>query len=161
MPEAILEIKDLSVRVDNRPILHDVNLTVNKGETHVLFGPNGNGKTTLLMTSMGAPRYKVTGGKIMFKGHLECRGLILKGEGQIHAIQELKGNLAGIDLSHEAAVGKIAEEEVEYLMARGLSRNEATSTIVRGFLHVDIEGLPPMLAQEMQRAVEMSEKDLM
>ena len=37
----------------------------------------------------------------------------------IHAIPELKGTLAGIDLSREAAVGKIAEEEVEYLMARG------------------------------------------
>ena len=95
------------------------------------------------------------------KGHLECRGLILEGEGVIHAIPELKGNLAGIDLSHEAAVGKIAEEEVEYLMSRGLSRDEATATIVRGFLRVDIEGLPPMLSTELQRAVATSEKDVM
>jgi len=95
------------------------------------------------------------------KGHLECRGLILQGEGMIHAIPELKGTLAGIDLSHEAAVGKIAEEEVEYLMARGLIRTEATATIVRGFLRVDIEGLPPMLSAELQRAVEASEKELM
>ena len=95
------------------------------------------------------------------KGHLECRGLILLEEGMIHAIPEIKGNLAGIDLSHEAAVGKIAEEELEYLMARGLTRTEATATIVRGFLRVDIEGLPPMLSAELQRAVEASEKDLM
>jgi len=95
------------------------------------------------------------------KGHLECRGLILQGKGVIHAIPELKGNVAGVDLSHEAAVGKIAEEEVEYLMARGLTRTEATATIVRGFLRVDIEGLPPMLSAELQRAVEASERDLM
>jgi Fe-S cluster assembly scaffold protein SufB len=95
------------------------------------------------------------------KGHLECRGLILAGGGMIHAIPELKGNLAGIDLSHEAAVGKIAEEEVEYLMARGLTRSEATATIVRGFLRVDIEGLPPLLGAELQRAIETSEEDLM
>ncbi len=95
------------------------------------------------------------------KGHLECRGLILQGEGMIHAIPELKGNLAGIDLSHEAAVGKIAEEEVEYLMARGLTRTEATATIVRGFLRVDIEGLPPELNAELQRVVEASEQELM
>jgi Fe-S cluster assembly scaffold protein SufB len=95
------------------------------------------------------------------KGHLECRGLILQGEGTIHAIPELKGNLAGIDLSHEAAVGKIAEEEVGYLMARGLTRTEATATIVRGFLRVDIEGLPPELSAELQKAVEASEQDLM
>jgi len=95
------------------------------------------------------------------KGHLECRGLILSEKGMIHAIPELRGTLAGIDLSHEAAVGKIAEEEVEYLMARGLNRAEATATIVRGFLKVDIEGLPPMLSAELQRAVEASEKELM
>jgi Fe-S cluster assembly scaffold protein SufB len=95
------------------------------------------------------------------KGHLECRGLILQEGGMIHAVPELKGNLAGIDLSHEAAVGKIAEEEVEYLMARGLTRTEATATIVRGFLKVDIEGLPPLLSAELQRAVEASEKELM
>ena len=95
------------------------------------------------------------------KGHLECRGLILGEKGMIHAIPELKGNLAGIDLSHEAAVGKIAEEEVEYLMSRGLTRDEATATIVRGFLRVDIEGLPPLLAEELKRAVEASEKEVM
>jgi Fe-S cluster assembly scaffold protein SufB len=95
------------------------------------------------------------------KGHLECRGLILLGAGVIHAIPELKGTLAGIDLSHEAAVGKIAEEEVEYLMARGLTRTEATATIVRGFLRVDIQGLPAQLSAELQRAVEASEEELM
>jgi Fe-S cluster assembly scaffold protein SufB len=95
------------------------------------------------------------------KGHLECRGLILGEKGIIHAIPELKGNLAGIDLSHEAAVGKIAEEEVEYLMARGLTREEATAAIVRGFLRVDIEGLPPLLSDELKKAVADSEKELM
>jgi len=103
----------------------------------------------------------IEGNALDVKGHLECRGLILMGEGTIHAIPELKGTLAGIDLSHEAAVGKIAEEEVEYLMARGLTRSEATATIVRGFLKVDIEGLPPLLSAELQRAIEASEKDLM
>jgi len=95
------------------------------------------------------------------KGHLECRGLILHEKGVIHAVPELKGTLASIDLSHEAAVGKIAEEEVEYLMARGLTRAEATATIVRGFLRVEIEGLPAMLSAELQRAIEASEQDLM
>ncbi len=95
------------------------------------------------------------------KGHLECRGLILQDDGTIHAIPELKGTLPGIDLSHEAAVGKIAEEEVEYLMARGLTRAEATATIVRGFLRVDIEGLPPLLTTELQRVIQESERDVM
>ncbi len=95
------------------------------------------------------------------KGHLECRGLILNEGGIIHAVPELRGAVAGIDLYHEAAVGKIAEEEVQYLMARGLTRDEATSTIVRGFLHVDIEGLPDALNAELQKAIDSSENDLM
>ena len=95
------------------------------------------------------------------KGHLECRGLILSEEGRIHAIPELEGLVEGVDLSHEAAVGKIAEEEIEYLMARGLSRDQAVAAIVRGFLSVDIEGLPPQLEAELQRAVELSEKELL
>jgi uncharacterized protein len=103
----------------------------------------------------------IEGNAVDVKGHLECRGLILGEKGTIYAIPELKGNLAGIDLSHEAAVGKIAEEEVEYLMARGLTRMEATAAIVRGFLRVDIEGLPPMLSAELKRAVEASEKEVM
>jgi len=64
----MLEIKQLSVKVKDREILHDVNLSIKAGETHVLFGPNGSGKTTLLMTIMGLPKYRVTKGSIKFKG---------------------------------------------------------------------------------------------
>lgn len=63
----MLQIRDLSVEVGDRQILHDINLSVGSGETHVLFGPNGGGKTTLLMAIMGFPRYRVTKGQIIFK----------------------------------------------------------------------------------------------
>ncbi len=88
------------------------------------------------------------------KAHLECQGMILSERGVIHAIPELEAHLDDVDMSHEAAVGKIAQEEIEYLMARGLSEDEAVATIVRGFLDVKIEGLPPELEAEIQRAVE-------
>jgi Fe-S cluster assembly scaffold protein SufB len=94
------------------------------------------------------------------KAHLECRGLLLNG-GLIHAIPELEGRVDGVEMSHEAAVGKIAQEEIAYLMSRGLSEDEATSTIVRGFLNVDIPGLPPQLKAEIDRAIEESDKDVM
>jgi Fe-S cluster assembly ATP-binding protein len=64
----MLEIVNLSVSVENREILHNVNLLIHTGETHVLFGPNGSGKTTLLMTIMGFPKYRITTGRIVFKG---------------------------------------------------------------------------------------------
>jgi Fe-S cluster assembly scaffold protein SufB len=94
------------------------------------------------------------------KAHLECKGLLLNG-GLIYAVPELEGHQDGVEMSHEAAVGKIAQEEIFYLMSRGLSEEEATSTIVRGFLNVDMPGLPPQLKAEIDKAIEMSEKDVM
>ena len=64
----ILELKNLSVEVEGKQILSDVNLRMRSGETHVLFGPNGSGKTTLLMAIMGFPRYKVTAGSVKLLG---------------------------------------------------------------------------------------------
>lgn len=58
----------MSVNVGDRPILRDVNLSIGKGETVALFGPNGSGKTSLLHTIMGIPGYQVLSGTILFKG---------------------------------------------------------------------------------------------
>ena len=92
------------------------------------------------------------------KAHLECKGLLLKG-GIIDSIPQLEAHVEGVEMSHEAAVGKVAQEEIYYLMSRGLSEQEATSTIVRGFLSIDIKGLPPALKAEIDRAIETSNKD--
>jgi len=64
----LLQIQDLSVSVEGKPILNGVSLDVNRGEIHALMGPNGSGKSTLANTLLGHPRYKVTGGRILFKG---------------------------------------------------------------------------------------------
>jgi hypothetical protein len=94
------------------------------------------------------------------KAHLECKGLILN-EGLMHAIPELRGYLPGVEMSHEAAVGKIDQREIEYLMARGLNEEEAVSTIVRGFLNVDIEGLPVGLKHKIDGIINETHKDMM
>lgn len=87
------------------------------------------------------------------KAHLECSGLILSEEGRIRAIPEIDGRVAGVEMSHEAAVGKISQDEIEYLMSRGLSEEEATALIVRGFLNVKMEGLPKELQDEIERVI--------
>lgn len=112
-----------------------------------------------------------TGGAIVARGdlvgkvagvraHLECKGLILN-DGLMHAIPELSGHVPGVVMSHEAAVGKIDRREIEYLMARGLDEETAVSTIVRGFLNVDIEGLPPALQAKLEQAVADTQEDMM
>ncbi|MDV0446289.1 putative ABC transporter ATP-binding protein [Methanosarcinaceae archaeon Ag5] len=64
----MLQIEGLYVEVAERPLLKNVNLAVEKGDTTILFGPNGAGKSALLSTIMGFSNYKVTAGKIYFKG---------------------------------------------------------------------------------------------
>ncbi|MCK4390461.1 MAG: ABC transporter ATP-binding protein [Desulfobacterales bacterium] len=64
----MLQVEDLQVKLGDKEILKHIDLEIHPGETHILFGPNGSGKTSLLMTIMGYPQYKVTGGKIVFKG---------------------------------------------------------------------------------------------
>ena len=64
----MLQIEELKVEVGGKTILNNVNMEIPKGETHVLFGPNGSGKTSLMMTIMGFSGYNVTHGKITFRG---------------------------------------------------------------------------------------------
>ncbi|RKZ33192.1 hypothetical protein DRQ33_04660 [bacterium] len=93
------------------------------------------------------------------RGHLECSGLFLTENGIIDAVPQLTAKLPDTDLSHEAAMGKIGEEKLEYLMARGLTRDQATQMIVRGFLDTGILGLPKQLQEEVQRNIELMEEE--
>ena len=68
MSAPLLQIEGLSVRVEDKEILHGIDLQIKKGETHVLMGPNGAGKSTLGYALMGNPRYTVREGEIWFDG---------------------------------------------------------------------------------------------
>ncbi len=145
---------------------------VGKGATarlnSILVAPEGahldiGGKAILEVSGTKAEiitRSISTGGTIINRGllqglsegvraHLECNGLMLNDKGRIYAIPELDAHKGNSELSHEAAVGRIAPEEIEYLMARGLNEEEAAATIVRGFLNINIEGLPKALEKKI------------
>jgi Fe-S cluster assembly scaffold protein SufB len=128
---------------------------VDTGNRIVMNAPDTRGEIISRTITTGGEiiaRGEIIGNAAPVRGHLECKGLILGG-GIVHAIPELRGARPGVELSHEAAVGKIAQEEIEYLMARGLDEEEATSTIVRGFLNVEIMGLPKELQESIDRTI--------
>ena len=68
MSNTLLQVKDLHVGVQDKEILKGVNLEIPEGETHVLMGPNGTGKSTLGYALIGHPKYEVTEGSIIFDG---------------------------------------------------------------------------------------------
>ena len=68
MANDLLKVENLSVGIESGQILHNINLNINSGETHVLMGPNGAGKSTFGNALMGNPAYKIESGKIIFDG---------------------------------------------------------------------------------------------
>lgn len=90
--DALLSVRDLSASVDEKTILHHVDLDVAPGEVHVLMGPNGAGKSTLGHVAMGDPTYTVTGGSIVFDGN------------DITELSTDKRSRAGLFLSFQAPV---------------------------------------------------------
>jgi Fe-S cluster assembly ATP-binding protein len=118
----MLEIEGLTVAVDGRRILRDVNLKIGTGETHVLFGPNGSGKTTLLMAIMGFPRYRIVKGSIIFKGK-EITGLPLDdrarlGIGMSFQRPPVVRGVKTRDMIHAALRGRETKTPVEGLAER-------------------------------------------
>lgn len=95
-------------------------------------------------------------------GRLDCRGIIFSNDASIYAIPQLISHGANVaDLSHEASIGPISEEQVEYLMARGMTRDEATSLITSGFLNLDIPFLPALIDKHIKEVIELTSKESM
>ncbi|MBN2250626.1 MAG: ATP-binding cassette domain-containing protein [Candidatus Altiarchaeota archaeon] len=111
---SILEIKDLSVEIKKRKTLEDIDITIDAGQVYILFGPNGSGKTSLLMTLAGMPGYSVKKGRISFLGKdvtkktVDERAKLGMGTG-FQLPQEIRG-LKLIDLLRICAGKKVGEE---------------------------------------------------
>ena len=128
-------------------------------DTGGMVNLNGKGSKAEIMSrsiSMGGrmcARGRLVGNVAGVKAHLECRSIILKDGGSTLAVPELEAHVADVEMTHEAAVGKIAREQIEYLMSRGLDEDQAVSMIVRGFLSGSISGLPQDLQAELDDAI--------
>lgn len=154
-PTAVLEGKD-SVATFNSVLLATPGSSIDAGSRVYLRGAGSRTEVISRVISTGGDVYSrghIIGEVPGVKGHLECDGLILSEKGLIHAIPELEARCNDLEMSHEAAVGKIAQEEIEYLMARGLSEDDSRSLIIKGFLTLDIIGLPDELKRDIEEAV--------
>ncbi|HPW68999.1 MAG: SufD family Fe-S cluster assembly protein [Desulfomonilia bacterium] len=129
------------------------------GARVLLEGKDASGEIISRVVSEGGTvisRQLLAGERAGTFGHMECSGLLLNENGVIHSIPELKGAHPDINLAHEAAVGKISREELGYLMARGLTEEQARALIIRGFLDITIEGLPGKIQSFMEEIISRS-----
>ena len=92
------------------------------------------------------------------RGHISCRGLMLSDRAEISAIPCLVSKRMSSELTHEAAIGKVSEDQLFYLMSRGISREEAESLIVRGFLDTASMRLPEHLDKGVKRIIDLAMK---
>ncbi len=90
------------------------------------------------------------------KGHISCDALILNSKAKMETYPGLISEVDDAELSHEAAIGKIREEELFYLMSRGLKEEEATQLIVKGFVDPLLKDIPAEFVIEIRKIIEMS-----
>jgi len=116
----MLEIRNLHVRIGEKPILHGVDLTVKAGEVHAIMGPNGSGKSTLAQVIAGRPNYEVTQGEVLYNGQnlLPLLPEMRAREGIFLAFQypvEIPGvsNLYFLKAAHNAMRRHRGEEELD------------------------------------------------
>lgn len=94
-------------------------------------------------------------GAIKSKSSVRCDGLMLDNESTATTTPSMNVKEDDVEVAHEAAVGKIGEEQMFYLMSRGLSEQEATKMIVAGFIEPLIRELPLEYAVELNRLIEL------
>jgi len=145
----------------NSILLGSGNSRMDVGGRVVLLGRNSRGHVVTRCVAKGKATIHARGqiiGQGAGRGHIDCRGLIAD-DANIYAIPLLDGLVKDCELSHEAAVGKIREEDLWYLMSRGLDEDEATSMIIMGYLDPGILGLPRELEDEIKRVAETATKE--
>jgi len=150
-PSAYLEGEGASAYFNTIAVAHPGSV-LDMGSRVFLNAPNT--KTEILsrtITIGGAmiSRGDIIGNAPRVYGHLECNGLVMDSRGSQQAIPALEANAMDVEMTHEASVGRIARDQVEYLMTRGLDEAQATSLIVRGFLSAGIEGIPEILKEDI------------
>lgn len=134
------------------------------GTEVILNGENSRGE--VISKSISKDNAKIVArGKLVAnakytKGHLECNGLILNPSSKISAVPELESNTDNTELTHEAAIGRIGEDEVNYLMSKGFSKEEAISILIKGFVSTRTTGLPEYLQKMLKSVDEMIVKVL-
>ena len=135
------------------------------GSKMVHFAPNTSSKVTSKSISKNGGRssfrglVKVMPGAVNAKVNVVCDALILDPISQSDTYPTMDVKQKNVSIGHEASVSKVGEEQLFYLMSRGLSEEDATSMVVSGFIEPLVKELPMEYAVEMNRLIQLQMSD--
>ncbi len=95
------------------------------------------------------------------RGHIECHGLLLSNNAKITTIPRLESIIPETMLTHEASIGRISKDALNYLMAKGFTEEEAVSIIIRGFIEIGLERIPQKLRYLIIKTMDIIAKSKM
>ena len=134
------------------------------GNAVFLKGKGSRGEIISRLLAKGSSkitsRAKIWGYGENSKGHIECTGMLLSDEADIQTIPELRAYTPNTRLTHEASIGKLAEDEIIYLMSKGFSREEAEGILIRGFMRIKPYGIPKQLEITLEQAIEIASRGM-
>ena len=125
------------------------------------FAPNTTSKVTSKSISKGGGRVsyrgllKVYAGAKGVKSNVVCDALLLDSESQSDTYPSIEIDENDVNIGHEASVSKVGDEQLFYIMSRGLSEEQATTMVVTGFIEPLVKELPMEFAVEMNRLIQL------
>jgi Fe-S cluster assembly protein SufB len=125
------------------------------------FAPNTSSKITSKSISKGGGRssyrglVKVNEGAVNVRSNVVCDALLLDAASQSDTYPYIEVDEKDVSLGHEASVSRVGEEQLFYLMSRGLSEEEANTMVVSGFIEPLVKELPMEYAVEMNRLIQL------
>lgn len=118
-----------------------------------LEGSESSGEILSSVVSEGG-EYKtvteITGEGDNSRGHIECNAVLLENAGQVETVPLLKAKNSSVQLSHEASIGKISREEIQYLQTKGLNEDQARELIVKGFVNDSVKKMPESVQEKIE-----------
>lgn len=134
---------------------------IDVGGSITLSGENSHGEIVSRVIAKDSAtvitKGKIIGANSASRAHIECQGLLLSQNSSIAAIPELEANAPGTELTHEASIGKLAEEQLLYLASFGISETESVRILTQGFLDTKILHLHTAIANEIKTIIETTE----
>jgi len=151
-------LRDRAKATLNSVVVGTGNSIYDVGSSVILKGGESSGEILSRNLSKGSSviyaRSRIEGAIGPSRGHIECLGLIDGPSAVIESLPEISSSTPEAVLTHEAAIGKISEEQLSYLMSKGFTEEEARAAIIKGFLSIEEPRLPHQVMEIVKRTIE-------